>query len=582
MTHAPALHRHRIICTALVCALLWLCRTCATAQLATFTRTDYPLFANNHIAVDLNGDGKLDLAGGGADAANIMLGNGDGTFRPKVAYPVASGAQYVAAGDLNMDGRVDLVVTLVNPSVSVAILLGNGDGSFGTPQYIANTSAADSPFVVVTDLNNDGKLDLAVTHEIVWYATPVVGARNLSIYLGNGDGTFQAAREIPVGLGMAWMAAGDFNRDGIKDLASAGSSGQAYILIGRGDATFVQQTLILDGPNALGVDTTDVGVADFNADGFQDVVFVIGLNGSRTAVVLGNGDGTFRAPLILSEPQQWTPQHQAVADYNGDGKLDIALGLGYGTQGLIDIWYGNGDGTFQPPVLYFKPPVLSSIGGGVLIAADFNGDSKPDIALQIVGNSPPLAILLNGTGAIVPTIVSSLSINPTTVTGGSGVTGTATLSAAARTATTITLTSSSTTVTVPGSVIVPAGATSVTFPVTTKAVTAQTVVTITAGLNGSSRSAGVTVKPATTTTDTVSIGRAEYERSKGTLRVEASSTSSSATLTAYVTSSGSLIGTLKNNGGGKYSGNFSLSSSPINITIKSNLLGTASKAVTLK
>lgn len=569
-------------------ALAVLLATGALGQPATFVTSTYPLLGNSHVTVDLNGDGKLDLAGSGVLSAAVMLGNGDGTFRAKVDVPVATWAQNVCAGDFNGDGRPDLAVTLNDPNVSLAILLGNGDGTFGAPQYIASTSGADSPFALAADMNNDGRLDLVVAHSISAFTAPIIPARTISVLLGHGDGSFEAAREVTVGTGLLRLAAGDFNRDGVKDLALTGDTGRAYILLGLGDgASFTQQTLTLVSESAIGVDASDVGVADLNGDGRQDVVVVIGLNGSRTAILLGNGDGTFRAPVLLTDPHLRTPQYQAIADYNGDGRPDIALGMGDGTQGLIEMLTGNGDGSFQPPVFYLVPASKSSIGGGVLIAADFNGDGKPDIALQIVGASPGLALLVNSTGTATPpppapVTLSTLSVSPTTVNGGSAATGKVTLSGTSAQTTTVALSSNNAAASVPAGVLVPAGALSATFAVTTRSVATPTAVTLSASLNATTKTAALTVNPSTATTDAVAIPRAEYISSKRQLRVEATSTSAQATLRAYVTSTGALIGTLINNGGGKYGGELNLPSNPQNITVRSSGGGSASRAVTVK
>src|SRR5215216_1124514 len=142
------------------------------AQSATFTNFTYPILGNTHVAADLNGDGRLDLAGSGANSAAVMLNNGDGTFQPKVQYPVAGQTQDVAAGDFNSDGRIDLVVTINTPQISLSLLLGNGNGTFGTAINFPNTSGFDSPDVVTTDLNNDGKLDVVILHSIACFTAP--------------------------------------------------------------------------------------------------------------------------------------------------------------------------------------------------------------------------------------------------------------------------------------------------------------------------------------------------------------------------------------------------------------------------
>lgn len=150
------------------------------------------------------------------------------------------------------------------------------------------------------------------------------------------------------------------------------------------------------------MDNTDIDVADFNGDTIQDLVVAVALNGSRTAILIGNGDGTFRAPLLITEPNLDVPQYQAVADYNGDGFQDLAISLGDGTRGLMEILNGNGDGTFQPLVHYLVPPPISSIAGYAIVAANLNGDNKSDITLGISGASPAFAVLINTTGVTPP------------------------------------------------------------------------------------------------------------------------------------------------------------------------------------
>jgi hypothetical protein len=282
------------------------------------------------------------------------------------------------------------------------LLNGNGDGTFGAPATFPNTSGFDSPAVAAVDLNNDGKLDVVVAHEIACYTAPCVASEVISVMIGNGDGTFQPSREIQVGRGMAEIAVGDYNRDGFKDLALAGVQGQVYRLYGVGDGTFVQQPTLTAVVDTSFIPVTDIDVADFNGDSIQDLVVAVPHNGSRTAILIGNADGTFRAPLVLTDPGLNIPQQQAVADYNGDGFQDLALSLGDGDSGLMQIRNGNGDGTFQAPVQYLLPPDRSSLGGIAIVAANLNGDTKPDIALNIGGAFPSFAVLLNSTGAAPP------------------------------------------------------------------------------------------------------------------------------------------------------------------------------------
>jgi len=376
----------------------------AFAQSATFARTDYPFLGNEHIVFDLNRDGRMDLVGTGLTTVRVMLGNGDGTFQPRVEYPVSASSQpqAVAAGDFNRDGVPDLIVTLNDPLINLALITGLGDGRFNPPVHFANATGFDSPAIAAVDLDNDGNLDVVVGHGIACYQAPCVPARSITVMRGRGDGTFLPAGVVDVGSDTAAIGVGDFNRDAFDDLVLASSSSRVHVLLGRGDGTFTRQTLTLVATNNIGMDNTDIDVADVNRDLMDDVIVAMSLNGSKTVILIGNGDGSFRAPQFIQEPEVRIPQYQAVADYNGDGRLDLALSLAWGSQGLMEIRNGNGDGTFGPLVLYFAPPDRSSIGGGKIQAADFNGDGKADIALGWIGASAGLAVLRNTTGATPP------------------------------------------------------------------------------------------------------------------------------------------------------------------------------------
>ena len=336
-----------------------------STQNPTFSIQSYPLLGNSHIAVDLNGDGILDLAGPGAVGAAVMLGNANGTFQARVNFPAGGQSQDLAASDFNSDGKQDLAVSINSPEISLSLLTGNGDGTFNAPVNFPNTTGFDAPVIVAADVNNDTRMDLLIAHTLACFTAPCTSSDDLTIMLGNGDGTFQSS-QINVGIGMSEIAVGDFNRDGFKDLAMSGSSARLYLLRGNGDGTFVKQPTqtLIPGDNHLGEDGTDIDVGDFNRDGIQDLVVAVSLNGSRTVVLIGNGDGTFRTPLVITEPAIRIPHYQAVADYNGDGSQDLALSLGWGFQGMMEILKGNGDGTFQPPVLYDPAPANSSTAGG--------------------------------------------------------------------------------------------------------------------------------------------------------------------------------------------------------------------------
>ena len=337
---------------------------------------------------DFNRDGKLDLAvvNPGAATVCILLGNGDGTFQMPVHYAVEEGpfAQLVV-GDFNGDGSLDLAVANYATN-NVSVLLGNSDGTF---RSAVNYKVGTNPSAIATaDVNGDGNLDLVVTNQnCKERGANASGYRcvpgTISLMLGNGNGTFQDHKDFAAGVDLNGIAVGDFNGDGKLDLAvTGGNAGDAQapavsILLGNGDGTF-------QSPIGYGLDTNPNGiaVADFNGDGILDLAVVdnIGL----VSVLLGKSDGTFqrrRDYIIGSFPEG----NIGVGDFNGDGKLDLAIAES-GANSII-LMLGKGDGTFQALNKgdgYLKVPgprfETATSPQGVAVG-DFNGDGKLDFAV---------------------------------------------------------------------------------------------------------------------------------------------------------------------------------------------------------
>jgi len=292
-----------------------------TIALATASAGTYPgIFPSPVTVGDFNRDGKLDLAVGNTspNSVSVLLGNGDGTFQAAVNYGTGSGPMTVAVGDFNGDGKLDLV-TANSSSNNVSVLLGNGDGTF---QAAVNYGSVPEPFAIATgDFNHDGKLDLAVTSDI---------GGSVSVLLGKGDGTFQAPVNYSVGLTATSLAAGDFNGDGRLDLAVAtDSSNNVSVLLGNGDGTF--QPAVNYG---VGVSPRALALGDFNGDGKIDLV-TANTYSNNVSVLFGNGDGTFQASVDYPSGSFPQPQSLAVGDFNGDGRLDLAVPSAQGTD---QIW----------------------------------------------------------------------------------------------------------------------------------------------------------------------------------------------------------------------------------------------------
>jgi uncharacterized protein (DUF2141 family) len=314
---------------------------------------------------DFNGDGNLDMAVLQPNGVVILLGKGDGTFTTGATVAIPSNSWStgeMAVGDFNGDGKLDIaVITYNNPGVD--ILLGNGNGTFSlAPSSISSAYiATENPLMAVGDFNGDGKLDIAIA----------TGYNTISIFLGNGNGTFTAGPTVglpadgPEDYAVV-IQVGDFNGDGKLDMAVTGvDSDYVYILLGNGDGTFT-----LKSKYSIPYQVCAIVVGDFNGDGKPDLAVQGGFGGS-ISLLLGNGDGTFtlKSTLAVSSAQYIL----AAADFDGDGKLDLAVSDN--ANDSVDLYLGNGDGTFTA-----GPSLADETGSGYLLVGDFNGDGRADIA----------------------------------------------------------------------------------------------------------------------------------------------------------------------------------------------------------
>jgi hypothetical protein len=367
----------------------------------TFADPVYYPVGNQPLGVvegDFNGNGRLDLAvaDSGSDDISVLLGNGDGTFLPEVRYPVGVAPDSVVAADFNGDGRLDLAVTN-GGSTYVSLLLGRGDGTFA-PQLRSPVTDPPTPHrgVAAADFNRDGRPDLATPE--------LLTSNDISVLLGNGDGTFQTPIHFAVGLGPAAPVSGDFSNDGRRDVATVNpTTNEVAVALGAGDGT-------LQAPTAYPVGNTPVAVvtADLNGDGRLDLV-TVNLGSNDVSVLLGLGDGTFRQEFRYSVGTN--PTSIVTGDFNGDGRLDLAV-TNSGSDD-ISVLFGRGDGTFASQVRFAAPGLPQA-----LVAGDFNGDGHLDLAAADYRSRDVAVFLGRGDGTFEASVRYALGTAPVAVVAG--------------------------------------------------------------------------------------------------------------------------------------------------------------------
>jgi hypothetical protein len=344
-------------------------------------------------AGDFNGDGDLDLAvtNNSGNTVSVLLGNGDGMFKPHVDYATGSHPESIIVQDFNNDGKLDLAIANCT-SGTISILLGKGDGTFQPHvDYAAQTSPQ---FLVAGDFNGDGKLDLAVAN----YG-PDYSAGSVSVFLGKGDGTFEAQQVYGAGINPFGIMTGDFDHDSKLDLAVVNNNGiwGVSVLLGNGDGSFRGPVLYVTGANPrVGV------VGDFNGDGNLDLAVGDCIQNSLS-VLMGDGLGQFSSPTNYATGNN--VQAVAGGDFDLDGKLDLVATNQLSNS--VSVLLGNGDGTFQSHVDY-----ATDAGPMGVVVADLNGDGLPDLATANI-SAGTVSVLLNANRGTGTKLVSAL--NPANV-----------------------------------------------------------------------------------------------------------------------------------------------------------------------
>lgn len=357
---------------------------------------------------DLNGDLKPDVVVANPSLNNIgiFLNNGSGALGPGTFLAVNGRPDSVSLGDFNSDGHLDILVTVASSgSEGLQLMLGDGHGGFAAPVAVSTGSAIPGPSAVIADFNGDGFLDIAFG---VNAAQPQV-----AIIFGDGHGGFSAPRVVPVandGTFVTGLVLLDVNKDSKPDLVVNTASvtlhiNESFLLINDGAANFSVSHLSSIGGFLGGTAAFVTAVADFNGDGFVDLLFG---PGSSSLIMFGDGQG---GALYSSSSLPFATPQGFAADIDGNKTIDLV------SPALGSYFPGNGHGGFGDPISLSFPQ-----GSALIAVADFNGDKIPDFVLQSGANASVVLNNLTAPANISASTQTLLSLSAATTSVGLPVT----------------------------------------------------------------------------------------------------------------------------------------------------------------
>jgi hypothetical protein len=355
------------------------------------------------VAVDVNGDGKLDLVSanndspGSGGSLTVLTNNGSGVFGFNATLTAGKNPYCVVAADVNGDGKVDLISANAGGDNTLTVLTNNGSGGFALsatlPTGNTGNSAGGYPFwVAAADLNGDGKIDLISANFF---------ANTLTVLTNNGSGVFGSNATLNVGGGPAFVLAVDVNGDGKLDLISVNYESRPLgntlsIYTNNGSGVFGSNATVYAGPNPKCVVPIDI-----KSDGKPDLV-VANENPNWLTVLTNNGSGVFGSNATLNVGSY--PASVVAADIYGDGSPELICA---NTGGTLTVMTNNGSGGFGSNATINVNPLPVCV-----IAADVNGDARPDLITANYDGSGTLTVLLNASIFPTPASTPTLSIKP--------------------------------------------------------------------------------------------------------------------------------------------------------------------------